>query len=200
MNSAWALWELEESFNELVTQAGEIARSKFKTSAKNENKRKENITGWVLIKLLAEHFDINYQGIWKDDHNKPHLIGGKEHISITHSYPYVAAQLHLEKPVGIDLENVTDKILKLEHKFLNEQETFDARHNVVKLMVYWSAKEALYKIHGRRSLIFKEQLEIAPFELETSGVLYGSIYENRMIEKVELYYKIDDRFLMVYTL
>ncbi len=197
---AWGLWKIEESFTDLVNLAGKEAEHKFQNIGKNNNKNLESITGWVLIKYLSQHYGIEYHGVRKDEHNKPHLAKDHAHISITHSFPYVAVQLHLDKPVGIDLEKFTDKILKLEHKYLNEQEVFDANHNLTKLMVYWSAKEALYKIHGRRRISFNEQLEINPFELRKSGILEGKIIYDRVIESIELFFKVADDYVIVYTL
>ena len=98
------------------------------------------------------------------------------------------------------MENFNDKILKIEHKYLNEQEIFDANHELIKLMVYWSAKEALYKIHGRRKISFSEQLEINPFEIQNTGILEGKIICDRIIERIELLFKVTDDYVMVYTL
>ncbi len=198
--SAWGLWKIEESFSDLIHMTGTETEHKFQNIGKNNKKNQESVTGWVLIKYLSQHYGIEYQGIRKDEHNKPHLAKDHAHITITHSFPYVAAQLHLDKPVGIDLENFTDKILKLEHKYLNEQEIFDANHDLTKLMVYWSAKEALYKIHGRRKISFNEQLEINPFELQNSGILEGKIIYDHTIERIELFFKVADDYVMVYTL
>lgn len=198
--SAWGLWKIEESFSDLIQMAKTEAGNKFQHIGKSNKKNQESVTGWVLIKYLSQHYGIEYHGIRKDEHNKPYLVKDHAHISITHSFPYVAAQLHLDKPVGIDMENFTDKILKIEHKYLNEQEIFDANHEITKLMVYWSAKEALYKIHGRRKITFNEQLEINPFELQHSGILEGKIIYDHTIVIIELFFKVADDYVMVYTL
>jgi len=198
--SAWGLWKIEESFSDLIQMADMEGGHKFQNIGKSVKKNQESVTGWVLIKYLSQHYGIEYHGIIKDEHNKPFLAKDQAHISIAHSFPYVAAQLHLDKPVGIDIENFTDKILKIEHKYLNEQEILDANHELAKLMVYWSAKEALYKIHGRKKISFEEQLEINPFELQQSGILEGKIINNHTIEIIELFFKVVDDYVTVYTL
>ena len=199
--SSWATWKISEEighfFLNLNLQDEEMHSLDL---ISNHYKKLEWLATRITTKSLIEHLGIDYAGMTKDEHGKPHLNNDTGYISVTHSFPYVAAQLHLDKPVGVDLEKFSDKILKIEHKYLNEQEIFDSNHELIKLMVYWSAKEALYKIHGRRKISFKEQLEINPFELQHSGILEGKIINDRTIEIIELFFKVADDYVMVYTL
>jgi hypothetical protein len=81
---------------------------------------------------------------------------------------------------------------------LSPTELQDAGNNLTKHCVYWCAKEALYKIDGKKGLHFSNQLNIEPFELQEAGGLKGIIsrFEKQM---VHLAYVVDKEFVLVYT-
>jgi hypothetical protein len=46
-----------------------------------------------------------------------------------------------------------------------------------KLVTYWCAKEALYKLHGTRQLSFKDHIAVEAFQ-DTDTYIQGSIFFN----------------------
>jgi 4'-phosphopantetheinyl transferase len=193
--STWALWLITESEEELGFEAMETCPEEIISS----QKRLEWLSGRALLKTLVENCGLNYVGIRKDEYGKPFL---KEHdfqISLSHSYPYVAAQIHNSQSVGIDLEQPKDKLLKIANRVLSLSEQTDAGQNIIKHCVYWCAKEALYKIYGKRGLHFENQLNLDPFELQTAGDLNGQIKIEAQAIKVSLSYIVHSEYVMVYT-
>ena len=84
-------------------------------------------------------------------------------ISVSHAKGFGAAAINLQGEVGIDIETERAQIHRIAHKFLHESEATWASGDGEKLTKIWTAKEALYKLHGRTQLIFAEQLVISDF-------------------------------------
>jgi hypothetical protein len=63
--------------------------------------------------------------------------------------------------------------------------------------VYWCAKEALYKIDGKRSLHFANQLNVEAFTLLPRGDLTGIITRNEK-RMIPLSYQLEKEFVVVY--
>lgn len=140
-------------------------------------KRLEFLASRQLIKKMCGELNIPYQGIEKDEFGKPYLIDSDFQISISHSYPMVACAIHPSKSCGIDIESIRPQLIKIKHKFLNQEELAYCGDDLKKLCLHWSAKEALYKIHGRKRLIFAEQLavqKITDSEIHTEITLANS--------------------------
>ena len=112
-----------------------------------------------------------YDGLWKDDHGKPHLRQNESHMSISHAYPYAAAIIDHCGSTGIDIEAPRDQIKRICHKFMSDTE-LNLNQSIDRMTIIWAAKECLYKIYGRRQLIFRKDLSI---RFEKDELLIGQI-------------------------
>ena len=83
--------------------------------------------------------------------------------------------------------------------FLSEQELENTGEDLEKICIYWCAKEALYKVYGKRGLHFASQLLVEPFILEEKGNLKGMINMQEVKLNVALCYEIEPEFVVVYT-
>ena len=193
--SGWALWFITESEEELASVAG----SNCPHEIINLNKRLEWLAGRALMKTLVEFNGLTYLGIHKDEYGKPFLNELPHQISLSHSFPYVAGQIDPTHSVGVDVEQPKEKLLKIAHRIMSEEELADAGTDVTKHCVYWCAKETLYKIHGKRGLQFSDQLNLKPFELGKSGQLEGTIRENGTAKAINLAYSVQADYVLVYT-
>lgn len=117
----------------------------------------------VAIRQLTEQQGLPYAGLYKDEYGKPHLIGAPWYVSLSHTNGWAAAVLHRSRPVGIDIEPVRDQFRRVVPRVLSESEIEHAAGDPGRLAVYWCAKEALYKLYGKRQLTFREHLYIEPF-------------------------------------
>jgi phosphopantetheinyl transferase len=197
-NSAWALWKIEEDEPFLAAQLAPF--EPVPENITNPLKRLEFLAGRVLIKQLAHVFALPFQGLIKDSFGKPFLKNHNFQISLSHSYPYVAAVIHRSLSVGIDLEQPKEKLLRIAARVLHTHELADAGQDIIKHCIYWCAKEALVKIHGKKDLTFAENLIITPFSKEKEGQLVGRIIVDTSETTVILKYFVFEKFVVVLNL
>ncbi|WP_317899035.1 4'-phosphopantetheinyl transferase family protein [Aurantibacillus circumpalustris] len=116
-------------------------------------------TRYLLENLLKnEGFSLAYT-----DENKPYLNGRTEHISISHSHDKLVIILNTKENTGIDIEQIRDKVINIQTKFLNEEELAFANNDPGKLITMWAAKEAMYKVYGLKEVEFIKNLVVEPF-------------------------------------
>jgi len=107
---------------------------------------------------ILRHQLFGFEHIHYDTHGAPY-IHSEGYISISHTHNYVGIALNKDHRVGLDLETHRPTIHRLQHKFLNnhEEEVFDT-NSYIEMTKVWSAKEALYKLAGRKQIVFKTDL------------------------------------------
>ncbi len=192
--SAYAYWEITETYEE---SSRGFDDSELESIASHHPKKQlEYLATRHLLKLLCEHFEIEYSGVTKDEFGKPHLNNSNYHISISHAFPSVVCMLHKSKPCGIDIETLRLKINRIKHKFLSEKELISAGDDVRKLSLFWSAKEALYKLYGRKSLLFIENIQV---EFTNESVIEGRLVLDDSIQNHRLMYEDIGKSIVVYT-
>ncbi|GAB3643996.1 4'-phosphopantetheinyl transferase family protein [Spirosoma arcticum] len=128
----------------------------------------------AAVQQLAEMQGLAYAGLQKDAFGKPHLVGLPGSISLSHTGGWAAAVLHRSKPVGIDIEPVRDQFQRVVPRVLSTDEIAHANGDSARLAVYWCAKEALYKLYGKRNLTFREHLHVEPFA-DDADTLVGHV-------------------------
>jgi len=150
-------------------------------------------TRYVLQQLLNLEDDI----LEYDSNNKPFLKNRLEHISISHSHDKLAVIVNKLQATGIDIELIRDKVKNIQYKFLSEKELHFAKDDVDKLLTIWAAKEALYKVYGKKELEFILHIEVENF---SDSKIYGSINTEHFKKKFELVAENVDNYRMVYVL
>lgn len=160
---AWGLWRIDEQIDDLWAQLHkpDSYRDEFK-QIRHPQKQREWLASRLLIQRLLPLFDLLPSHIYKDQHGKPHLHQSQWSISIAHCFPLAAGALNKDGPIGIDIEKPKEKLLKIASRFLSEEEMHHAGNRVETLCIYWTGKEVLYKIYGRKKLIFKENMRLEP--------------------------------------
>jgi 4'-phosphopantetheinyl transferase len=192
---AWGIWKITEPERALLDQVHEY--ESISDTITHPQKRLEFIAGRVLARNILEALGKPFQGVTKDMFGKPFFKQNTYQLSLSHSFPYVAALTDSRKPVGIDLEQIKTKLLKIGPRVLHATELEDAGQNEVKHCVYWCAKESLIKIYGKKDLSLAEQLLINPFKLEKEGQLTGKILTNENETIIPLHYFVFDSFVVV---
>ena len=178
-DSIIALWRIEEDLS--------FFESKFDLHPPIQNESKK--LQWFATRHLLNEMIGTYAEVLKYDTGKPYLKDTDHHISISHTTAFAAVM-------------VNPKVERIAHKFLREDE-ISAIHldeKIEKLILYWSAKEALYKMFGKNQVEFKTHLLIEPFELKLKGTLHAKILTNDVhIENLEVPYEFFDGHVISYV-
>lgn len=157
------IWKIEESIEELKA---EILLTENSLVRLNSMKSDLHQKGFLSIRHLLKEINLTDADLQYDEFGKPHLDNNR-FISITHSFNFTAIIYSTETEVGIDIEKQRDKILKIAHKFtpFEEYKTI-ANHDALisKLTIVWGAKESLYKIYGKKKLLFLHHIYVADFK------------------------------------
>lgn len=180
-NSKVLIWKIEESFEDLL-KGIELTPN----SANRLNNMKSDLhrRGFLSVRHLLNEVGYTDADLVYDEFGKPHLKDGN-YISITHSFTFSGIIVSKEKPVGIDIEKQRDKIVKIAHKFTPIEEYKSiANHDalVSKLTIVWGAKESLYKIYGKKKLLFLENIYIEDFSFDTNQTTGKILYEGQTSE------------------
>lgn len=192
------IWKIEEPLPDLIA---DIQLNESSENRLNSMKSELHQRGFMSIRHLLKKAEYTDADLFYDAFGKPHLKDGN-HISITHSFTFSAIIISEKDPVGIDIEMQRDKIVRIAHKFtpFEEYKTI-ANHDalVSKLTIVWGAKESLYKIYGKKSLLFLHHIYIEDFQFvdeKTTGVIkYEGHVSNHIIHFLEF-----EGFTCVYAL
>lgn len=177
-NSILGLWHLTEDESFFMGSVDKLVSDQKNLESIHHTKRRtEWLAGRYLVMELAKIINLRFDGIWTDEFNKPHLILDNAHISLSHTPPYVVAILDVKSYCGIDVEGFRPKLVPLSSKFLSQPELEIAHGDVEILAILWGAKEALYKLHGRKSLIFKDNLIVRDFEYSDDRAKFKGIID-----------------------
>jgi len=189
-NSFWCFWEITESVDQLrnkVILSDDGIKELERIS--HPVKQRERLASRCCVQELVKQVGKEYKGITKDEHDKPHLIDLNFHISISHSFPYAVAILHRKLPVGIDIEKPVEKLGRIAHRFLNDEEFADCNGDIKKLCIYWSGKEAIFKLNGKIGLNFKRDIRISQFILHKRDVIRSEFSVGDHTAKIALNYQ-----------
>lgn len=122
-------------------------------SFKHIKRKREFIATRILREKVFGKQVIQYNSIGAP------FIDGIGFISISHSTDLVGLAFNPTYQVGLDLETPRANILDICPKFLAPQEKMVFNEtNKLEMTQLWSAKEAMYKLAGRKQIIFKEDL------------------------------------------
>ena len=189
-NIEYLIWDLEEDIEELSKLLSFPEISKQLESYRTLKRKKEFLCARILLKeLFSKQVDIEY-----DYFGKPYIKGSQWNISITHSGRFVAVARSLNK-IGIDIEQITEKLERTKHKFSSQKElnNINPKQNLFQLALYWSAKESVYKLIANEALIFDTEMIIKAFIPQNKGTFFLELdsKKNKKTLNIE-YQKIND--------
>jgi 4'-phosphopantetheinyl transferase len=200
-NARIGIWEINESAEDLYQQARLTpSEQDFFKQLKSQLRQKH----WLSYRLILPHLAVqeDVSGIAYDEFGKPYLENGAGQISVAHSGKYATLIISKTNRVGIDIEAIQPKIMRLTHKFMTkeEMEYKFASRTTESLCVIWCAKEALYKLQGGRGLVFSEHIYMNHFTYTGNGHLTGYVNRERNRTQYTLFYESLDDYILVYTI
>ncbi len=194
----YAVWKIEETPD--FYRAGLILNDWEQNYLDNITHPRRKLT-WLasryLLKLLLNTNE--FVELLFDEYGKPFVANDDIFVSISHCDTYAAAMVSRNCAVGIDIETTDRDITPISRKFLSqiELEQISGDKSLRQLMVYWGAKEVIYKIYGKRKLEFRDDMFIKPFQLAPRGDIYGVLMKNGRVEDYLLHYSFTEAFILV---
>lgn len=180
------VWEMEENLN-----YEQFASLPFydRLMGLSENRRKE--TGSVYSLLFAMTGNRNLV-IGHEPSGKPYVEGYK--IGISHTKGFVSVILSTSCDVAVDIEYINTRVLRIADRFLREDEKPDIIPDVIPTLLFWCAKETIYKLYSDERLTFQN---IKIMDVEQDGALCG----NNLItgESVRIDYTFNEDYVLTYA-
>lgn len=153
-------WQLTETVAQLSSGLTLSQREQERlTTLHSEKKQRE----FLAIRHLLQQAQLPTIVLYYTSEGKPQLKG--QYISISHSHDFVMIALS-PRPIGIDIERCTPRILRLAPRFTPWQAPSDM-DELTQIQAYtqlWTIKEALYKVTNLPSVRFYEDLQVPHFE------------------------------------
>jgi 4'-phosphopantetheinyl transferase len=201
-DSFFGVWEITENYMDLLSGLS-LNNSEFDilNSFKSENRKIQWLSYRVLIKELV-NLDVFFEMTY-DEHGKPYLLNPNYELSVSHSGNYSAVILSKRFHAGIDIEKIDPKIYSVISKFLNEKEqkNLDSGESALeKIYVYWCAKEALYKLYGKKNVSLKEHIHINSFDYSKEGEVQGEIISESFSLNYRIQYFKLNNYMLCYLL
>lgn len=169
------IWHLTEDVPQLVALWGKAEMPPNYARATSDKRQREIAATALLIRHMRG-CDIAVQ---HTDNGAPYIDRG--YISISHTSSYVAVAFHPTRRVGIDIEMLGTKAIRVMERFMSSEEMASLPHNDAHLAdgvsaraaaihLAWSVKEAVYKICPH-AVEFREDILIERFKELPSGTV-----------------------------
>lgn len=181
--------EITESSESLFSEINEdLSKTEiaFYKTIKNERRKTE----WLGVRLLLKKHLGHYSEIKYNTTGNPY-IKHDLNISITHSKNILGIILSQKKAVGMDVEIISDKILRTAQKFITIEELnlFSEQDKIKKIYLNWCCKETLFKIKEHGGFDFKTNFRVIDSELNKSGTKEALIILDNHSESYILKYE-----------
>jgi phosphopantetheinyl transferase len=195
------LWRIEEPVDWFLSQLHlDDEELKKYTEFRTDQRRAHWLAYRHILKNVVKKGDeirVRY-----DENSKPFIDLSDDHISVSHSGEYAAVIISHLHPVGIDIEKISARIHKVADKFMNDKESGEGlkQMSTSDLCLHWSAKEALYKLYGKRNLDFRDHLHVVDPPKHLQGMFSGLIANGEKAQSCELYSNKIGDYILVYAI
>lgn len=194
----WGIWEMSETEDEMLAKFSR--KEAYLQDVKRFSAQHRRLE-WLSVRsllycMLGEEKTIAYH-----PSGKPYLKDSPISISISHTKGYVA--VIIGEPgliVGIDIEQYSERVHKVAHKFMREDEipSLYQGTDTWALLLHWSAKEVMFKCMDTPEVDFREHLRIFPFAVDTEGVFEAQEYRTPEQRKFRIHYATHPDFVLTW--
>lgn len=152
-----ALWSLTEPLEYFEEQARMTAADLAVYQHIGSASRKKE---WLAVRVLLNEVLGFWPHINYSETGKPLLRNHSRHLSISHSRSMVGILLCTNPYAGIDIEKTDRNIEKVSARFLSEVELEQMKQQPgdFSRVLYWCAKEAIYKAVSETNVLFSKQI------------------------------------------
>ena len=189
-----AIWSITEPVSFFETDV------KLAVDIQNEERKIQHLAVRLLFKLMMPEADLN--NMVMGDNGKPYLQGVPFHFSFSHCKGYAAVAVSDTDPIGIDIEIIHPRILKVAHKFLNDNEKgmlvdLSVEEQLKQMAFFWAAKEAMYKQNEQLGIDFAKDFNVQGLASENRGMVTAQILHKGIENKVDLDYHFGEDYVCV---
>ncbi|HCQ29249.1 MAG TPA: hypothetical protein DIU39_03120 [Flavobacteriales bacterium] len=156
------VWKITEPLSFFLSAMPE----NFFTETKNINNQRIILQKAIKYYLTQKIFPDT--DIIKDENGKPYLTNNK-HLSVSHS-ENMACVVFSDKNCGVDIEKISDKVLRVKRKFINNDESKRFPNDKNSLTLMWCCKESLYKLYNIRGIDYKNNFVIQSIDYAQNTV------------------------------
>jgi len=183
------LWKITEDFNTLFRQ---VQLKDVSLARLEKMKSESHQKGFLAVRMLLQHVGHSDLDLYYDAFGKPHLKSEK-HISISHSHEFSAIVIS-DKKIGIDLEKLKDKTLKIAPRYMDisHLEELSEEEKIVKATIVWGIKETIFKIKNESGISFPEHIFESPFNLEDKKAKAQLKFNNKIEDYTIVFDSIED--------
>jgi 4'-phosphopantetheinyl transferase len=192
------LWELTEPMEELRAALPSYVAVEERLEQVHPKRQREWLGSRVLVYRMLQEFTSRPMQLLRNQYGKPYFPDSRYHVSISHSPQLAAVILSSRYEVGIDIELISPKALRVQDKFLTDDEKSQTLADEQNTCLYWSAKETLYKLYSRKQLIFKENLAIAP--TDDPNVLQGRVNTENFSKLYRINFEVLQNHVLTYCI
>ena len=190
----WEITETREQLLEILSPENQREAYKYLLNIKS----KKRVLEWLSIRVILQILTNDNKTVKHTSQGQPYLSDNSYQISISHSRDYAVVLLHKHKKVGVDIENYSNRILKIEKRFISSDEYIDPENRILHLILHWCAKETLYKLMNSTKIIFKEHLIIKPFKIHEKGFIKASESLTDDKANFDIYYEVNKDFIITW--
>jgi len=188
-----AIWSITEPISFFETDV------KLAVDIQNEERKIQHLAVRLLLKRMMPVVDLSK--IEMAENGKPYLQGLPFHFSFSHCKGYAAVAVS-DHPIGIDIEIIHSRILKVAHKFLNESEkqmidNLSEQEQLKQFAFFWASKEAMYKQHEQLGIDFVKDFNVLQLATSPKGIVTAEILHKGLNKKVSLDYHFGDDYVCV---
>jgi phosphopantetheine--protein transferase-like protein len=180
------VWHIEEEASFFAD------RISYRSTATHPGKQTQQLATRFLLKELQA--DLPLDAIRLDSGGKPFLPDQQLNFNVSHTSRFAAAIISKDYTVGIDTEKIDARVLKIQHKFLNDEEKsfinqFSPHQKIDLLTKYWTIKEAVYKWWGKGEIDFSHDIRIHSIVQDQGPLIVQFIKEGNielLVESIQL--------------
>ena len=189
------LWKITE---ELEWFKGAIKLNSSSQKRVDSMKSESHQKGFLAVRMLLQHLGYSDFDLYYDSFGKPHLMDGKC-ISISHSHEFSAIAVSTHS-IGIDLELVKEKSLKIASRFMDVShlENLSDTEKIQKATVIWGIKESIFKIKSLEGISFLNHIFENKFNLEDK-ITKAQLRFNAEIENYNVVFNFVEDYIYVCT-
>lgn len=186
-------WKISEDIDWLFenVQLNDKSIARLETMSSIEHKK-----GFLAVRMLLQHLGFTDFDLFYNETGKPNLNHKNiQHISISHSHEFSCICISTEECIGIDLEKVKEKVLRIAPRFmdLKHLEGLSIEEQMQKATIVWGVKESVFKVKNEVGISFPDHISETAFKLSDKKGK-AKLNFNNCIEEFEFMFEFVDDY------